>query len=479
MRARTKISLVFLLVSFFSSFSFASTCSEVLSQNKLPAYIHIKTPTQTFTHRWYIALEKGRIWIKPNPQTTGIEEPWFLLPSDGKPHLPFEWVHPLHEEPYITEVSADGENLIAIDQYGLVYYAKLFNQKRWHSRWGLPFGSKLKAPDSAVSIAMSHRGKFNEYYEDIDGNKHPISAGVTTLYALIRTKAQNGKFYNKIFYADPWLNHGFHHEISTPQRGTFNPIALSASASQVFVIDEGGRMYTRLVDYDTDGDNPVLPYTYHRGVPQKGFWKKRVLPGHGWRSQPPIVGQITSNITILQTGKGNSARELRVEGIKVIDGIPHKGYYYKGISEFDWKFKETGYLHSTSFLNNDVVAPAVDLAPCCDRGFISYIKLKDNKVMPIEIRKLNPYVTPAYIRLWVGNNPIDLTLHIRRPKVSADGATVQLQGTIEIPKAVLLDLFDGQQLVHVKLNISGNQLTFTKPWFSSLPLYFNEIQTTH
>ena len=57
---------------------------------------------------------------------------------------------------------------------------------------------ELRLPENIRSWLISHRGPFSGGYHDIDGNFHPVSAGVTTLYIL----SEDGL---KIHYADPWF----------------------------------------------------------------------------------------------------------------------------------------------------------------------------------------------------------------------------------------------------------------------------------
>jgi hypothetical protein len=58
--------------------------------------------------------------------------------------------------------------------------------------------------------------------------------------------------------------------------------------------------------------------------------------GNKTRGRPPVI---TKNITILLTGEGNAARELRVQG-RNKDGS--YGYFYKNIFAQKWNFKATG-----------------------------------------------------------------------------------------------------------------------------------------
>jgi hypothetical protein len=64
------------------------------------------------------------------------------------------------------------------------------------------------------------------------------------------------------------------------------------------------------------------------------------LPAEGWRPQPriPLAGKavLTRHITILQNGRGNGARELRVAGLNESGEI---GYWTKAIFDDTWGFK--------------------------------------------------------------------------------------------------------------------------------------------
>jgi hypothetical protein len=123
-------------------------------------------------------------------------------------------------------------------------------------------------------------------------------------------------------------------------------VGLSASASTVFVIGDAGEMYTRLADFDTLGSDPMFfKYTYERrrsdrpGDDYRTNFTPWALPSEPWRRQPPIpitgAAALSRHVTILQTGRGNAARELRVAG-RSPDGAP--GYYAKPIFAEGWSF---------------------------------------------------------------------------------------------------------------------------------------------
>ena len=435
-----------LCVPFFSQ---SALVAQELIPHDLPLSVHIKTPTETFTHQFEIALRRGEIWIR---LLNGGQ--WRLLhiqrgtPKDG-----------------FVQISADGDNLVAMDGQGLVYYTKLSQLKKWQMLWGLPFGQRLYLPKNCRAFAISHRGPVVKQYEDIHGNVNPVSAGVSTFYTL----SANGQ---DIYYADPWLNHGFSWHLDTPLRGQFVASNLSASASTLFVVDKKGRMFTRLADFDTIGDNWVLPYSYE---PSTYFlwWKTRGLPGEGWVQQPSIPegGKVTKNITIIQSGVGNASRELRIEGV---DAEGNTGYYSKPIFDPQWVFIRTGglgLLPSSSFLDPNAVP---EIAPSRDQHYSGRVKKWAGQDQPhIELLDFNLFSSPATLRLWMDSGYVDLKLHTRRLSLSQSGRKATLVGAIQIPEEHRMRLahyFHHQAFVQIENGVKDEQLIIKnltlipRPW---------------
>lgn len=383
----------------------------------LPARIALKTPTESFTHAWYLALRDGRVWRRPNPETTGEDEPWELLPPDGLPR------HSARRAgATLVELSADGENLVAVDDDGLVHYTKLGDLK-WIESWGLPpNGATLHAPRERRALHISHRGPLVGGYEDIDGNSHPVSAGVTTYYLL----EQDGR---SLRYADPWLPEEFARRIALPLRDRFIAAGLSASASTLFVVDRRGRLFTRLADYDTLGENPVLPYTYERGLHEGQ--SARVLPPEDWQEQPGPPGRITARITILQTGPGNGGRELRVEGT---DAAGAPGHWARAIRDTAWRFVPGPGPLSGPLL--DPQAPEAEvLGPRRGRDYTGRIvKPVLNAPLRVELLDFHPVLLSAVLRLSAGDARLELPLHLRDTDRDDAGRIASLDGTLLVPQ---------------------------------------------
>ncbi len=356
-----------------------------LSSAAAPSQVHLKTPTASFTHEHQVRLEDGRLQWR-----TGISG-WETLPPDGLPHGDFA------TPARLTALSADGDNLVALDEEGAVFYMK-FHDLHWVNVWG-PTGltGVLRVPRDFRAFAISHRGPLVGGYQDIDGNDFPISAGVTTLYGL----SADGR---RLHYADPWIPPNFERELCPPLRGRFTAVGMSASASTVFLIDAAGRMFTRLADFDTVGNNPALRYTYERGRHKA----QRTLPPEDWRAQPAPPGRVTSLITVLQTGAGNAARELRVEGQ---DGAGATGYWTKLLPEPTWRFVPTGAPLSRPLL--DPASPPQE-GPEPGRDYAGQV-VTPRAALGVAVRavRFQPVCSPVTLVFSLGGERLELELHTR------------------------------------------------------------------
>ncbi len=356
-------------------------------------------------------LKDGRIWIRRyvSPQTD-----WELFGETGLPQSGLIFRHDIP----ITEISTDGDNLLAVSWDGKVHYAKLGSRK-W-APWGRPFRRSLSLPRMTRAYAISHRGAAAGGYEDIHGQFNPVSIGNTALYAL----SDDGR---TIQLADPWLPSRFRYLIPGPERGRFTAVNLDASASTIFVIDAAGRMYTRLADYDTLGQNPFLTYTYERG----GAPNARALPAEDWFRQPDIQGFIpglippfiTAKISIFQIGRGNSARLLRVQGMNILG---QTGYFEKKIFDPEWNFVPTSEKITEPFLNpNDVV-----LGPNLGSTLSGTIRI-GNKTRLFTIDDFNPDLMISTIQVMDDEAPLQLTLHtVRREYFSSLGSETIFRGAV-------------------------------------------------
>jgi hypothetical protein len=206
----------------------------------------------------------------------------------------------------------------------------------------------------------TRRGNI-EWYTDRFGNEHHWGTmGVTTIYFLTK----NGQ---EIRFTDSGLPADLSKTILGPERGSFIAENISASGSTIFLIDKSGAMYTRLIDYDTMGCDPMFfKYTYvaekqpYKGSDYRSNFTHWGLPNEDWHRQPDIPLQggalITKYICIFQNGKGNDARVLRVAGLSPGG---ETGFYWKNITDGKWQFEKA-----------PLVLPADSYLSPADRGRI-------------------------------------------------------------------------------------------------------------
>lgn len=280
----------------------------------------------------------------------------------------------------MTGLSVDGSRLVVLANGGRVYTLESADQTPelwwWTSRFGSPIwlnpgGTYVRSDQRAWSfswldpiytsvIPFEQRATWT----DDAGHSHPVGgAGVTTVYTL----SQDG---TRIYILDPWLPGGdplkpgskrfggdYSYEMQGPLDGRFAARNLSSAGSTTFLINDYGDMYTRLWDFDMSGaDTLFFSYTPDdqgnlKGAPNnfEGFfaqypflralfpqpYAKFQLPPPAWVRQPKVPGEVTSQISIQQTGYTSDDRELRVEGRK--DG--KLGYWRKPIDpDASWIF---------------------------------------------------------------------------------------------------------------------------------------------
>ena len=333
-----------------------------------PEEIFIKTPTQTFNRDYQFCLVDGLIYYKSLPNAKysnpGINEnDWQLLKETG---LPFAQEQRKFSVPnQIVEISADSDALYAFDEKGGMYFIFTNETARttpflWFQDFGWPERTQLKQTElvkNKRSWSASARRKDVLWHEDIYGNPHHYGTmGIETLYFLTEDGQQ-------IRFTDSGLPADFSRSLLGPERGSFIAENLNASADTMFVINKAGEMYTRLADFDTIGCDPMFfKYTYEK-LPQKytgeqylSNYSPWALPSEPWLKQPEIKLQgnarLTKHITILQNGRGNAARELRVAGL---NKDAQTGFYSKQIMQSDsddWKFVQV-----PLFFNEDDFLP--------------------------------------------------------------------------------------------------------------------------
>ncbi len=310
-----------------------------------PDTVYIKTATQTFNKDYQFCLSDGMIYYKGRRPDKGPVD-WELLETG----LPYSKIARFKTPKRVIALAGDVDSILAMDEEGKVYeyYFERTTIRRhitWYHIMGFPTKGQLalnRTTGNTRAWTAGTRRSEVLWYEDPFGNQHHYgSMGIETYYIL-------NDAGDTIRFTDSGLPADLSRSMLLPERGAFIARNISASGSTVFVINDAGEMYTRLVDFDTMGGDPMFfLYTYkNEKQPYKGSqyisnFTEWGLPGEDWAKQPeiPLSGKarITRHITILQTGQGNDAREMRVAGLSP-EG--RSGFYYKNLKDTEWQFKE-------------------------------------------------------------------------------------------------------------------------------------------
>ncbi len=308
----------------------------------LPETIHLRTLTQSYCKYYEFALVDGRIYAKK----AGSDK-WELFLKTG---LPFKSPggDKFDAPRAIREISCDADSLYAFDDQGILYtifFKKIIRQKlfTWRVLSGFPRSHKAEQNELVVrkrGWSMGARRDDILWYEDRYGNQHHWGTmGLETFYFL----TEDGQH---IRFSDSGLPPDFSRSIECPEKGSFIAENISVSGSTIFLIGNRGTMYTRLIDFDTMGCDPMFfLYTYdvenqkERGRDYLSNYTAWALPAEDWAKQPPIPlegkARLTKMISIAQTGQGNYARELRVAGCDRDGTI---GYWHKMLYGQTWTF---------------------------------------------------------------------------------------------------------------------------------------------
>ncbi|MEU8895644.1 hypothetical protein AB0C65_07290 [Nocardia sp. NPDC048505] len=344
---------------------------------RLPRRVELRTETMGFNEVWQYALLDQQLYVKAVEGESGWRVP--PLPNCLRGH--------------ISGISVDGARLVAIVPDGRVYTLESADQTPelwwWTERFGSPVwlnpsGQRVRPDSRAWSLSWLdpryvELAPFRQegFWTDTAGNPQPVGgAGVTTVFVL----SPEG---NRIVILDPWLPGSdplrpgvpaladdYSFEMAGPLNGRFRAINLSSAGSTTFVINEYGDMFTRLWDFDISGaDTVFFTYSYEdqsavdsaptnfegefaRFAFLRPFFREYAdiqLPPPDWVPQPKIPGEITSTLSIHQTGGDSFDRELRVEGR---DG-DRTGFWHKPIDpNAEWAFTATDVAYTGEVLDN-------------------------------------------------------------------------------------------------------------------------------
>jgi len=459
---RGVISLMLRLIFLIAVLTVFSPIAYGLDQ--LPENVYLKNSQQGISYGYYYGLKDGKIWIKPNESTTGIKGEWKLFNGTGVPSG--KDVPSFKHDDKIVEFSTDGTMIVAVSSTGRFYLWQPTIQENttWEEEIGSPFSDALYLPENkswsfSFSVLRAPWKRLTPmhdivtYWEDIDGNKTQFG-----LTATIYVVAPDGQ---KIYFTDTGLPATFNRAFTSPERGAFIIENMSSAASTIFVINETGKMYTRIIDAEIEGGGPALKFTYKRGKRTKDdeivpiMDAMRSLPLPDWREQEPIrevlddqmkQAAITNNITILQTGEGNAARELRIQGR---NSAGEYGYYFKKIFDLSWNFKIT----NEHFANEIIIKNYLKEARrgrILDKTYAGRLEQIFAHPLQVELIDFYYFSTPATLRVHIKDKQFDMKFHTvdqwvmtaqekNSPELVGNpaGEPKLLQGTLEIPEGLL------------------------------------------
>ncbi len=342
----------------------------------LPPKVLMRTMTQSYCTYYDFAIKDGKIYAKEK----GNAE-WKLFLKTGLPFSGSGSGKDVFDPPAaICELCCDADSLCAFDQDGVMYscfISKTAPQKpfRWRKLCGFPRENYLVQNDLVVEKrgwSMGCRRGEILWYEDRYGNQHHYGTmGLETFYFLTK----DGQH---IRFTDSGLPTDFSRSIQGPEEGRFVAENISVSGDTIFLIGDRGSMYTRLIDFDTMGCDPVFfQYTYEKlpqysaGTDYISNYAPWALPAEDWFKQPKIKlsgsARLSKIISIAQTGRGNAARELRVAGT---DASGRIGYYHKMLFDAEWLFSPAELVIADEFFLENK-AEAGEETTFSYRGYIS------------------------------------------------------------------------------------------------------------
>jgi hypothetical protein len=438
------------------------TSLPALPQDALPGSVYFKTMSEGFSHANLYALRDGKLWFRENGRIESPGSEWKLFGGTGLPGGAN--AASFGADDRIAQFSTEATMIAAASEKGRVYLWQptLGAETAWSDVTGSPFEDALYLPPNrcwtfSLSLARAPWKRLTpmpeedivSYWEDADGNRTEFGF-TATIYAV----DPDGQ---RIRYTDTGLPTSWHKAFASPERGAFVIEHISAAASAVFVMNGKGKMYTRILDYETEGGCPALIFVYdhakRNGDKAMPLMESvRTIPLPGWTEQPPIPDAlsgealIAGKITILLTGKGNDARELRVQGRSRGGAY---GYWMKPIAGKEWRFIETGERFPDSeIIDYDPGSPSCGKTR--DGDYRGTLKRWWNDPLQVELVNFYYYDSPCTLRVHTVDTSFDLIFHTVdmwsptaqkkfNPDLvgNPDGEPKLLQGTIEVPDALL------------------------------------------
>lgn len=283
----------------------------------LPTSVPIRSMQEGYNSRWDVVLRDNTLCVRRRD----APGEWLALGAAGRPQA-------LLGTAQMVAMSVDGTHLQVELSDGRLLRATDLRRRdvptrvQWTERWGWPAGRGpgLSSPPGARRFVVSDSHPFQvRHYTDIAGRRHPVGLGVAHQYRL----SDDGW---RLYLNDWWLPADWSRRVCLPEGGP--AVDLSASGSTLMVRLADGRLFTRLYDVDTAGENDLLTYTWSTSGRRGPSRSVRALPAEPWVEHPGPSEDVGGRISIHQTGRGNAARVLRVEA--------DDGVFEKGLHDAEW-----------------------------------------------------------------------------------------------------------------------------------------------
>ena len=378
----------------------------------------------------------------------------------------------------IIAITADADEIAVLTDERRMFYrrkfANIFVPDEWMFGWGqakdLPVYFPVHLTDnlgwSLGRITAAGVG-YKEGPDDRIFEWGPAAVSMETMVWL----SKDGK---TIYYLDSGTPPEIVHFVEPPLRGRWSGVSINAAASTIMLLDRFGAVQTKIADFDLLGSTPTHPYCYFEECDDEPFYKAGDirsgmadirLPSEGWMVHEPVVDPadwsedtwISDRITILQTGKGNAERELRIVGEK--EGV--RGYYYKKLSEDSWSFRaapegDKGFDEAEPLTLIDLAryAGPRDLAalhadePLVDSQLVGRVDL-GGLVFGLHVQDFNPEASPWQVTLTHGDIRLPMELHVVQawnpymPPHPDDIHIVTYEGTLAYDQAELMRALGG------------------------------------
>jgi hypothetical protein len=319
--------------------AFFSTSVTPATPPSTPTHVVFASDTVALgSHQVYV-VNDGKVWTAQwDRATNDVTLPYTLFQQTGQP-LATDRVTELR----VKSVYADEtDRVLVVTVDGLMHR---YGDNVWDSMWGLPYpvvgsADTFHFPD-VEQFAYSQRNKELLYVEDTNGSQfHFGSTGTTSIYATSR----DGR---RILLGDPWFPADWAREVCVPPSPAGKETVLASIATSgltVMVVNNRGEVFTRLHEYDTNGGTPFFGFSYtmkdkhkYPGADPLSEFQTRKLPSEDWTQQPAVAAGIVlgRKSQMLQTGKGNAARLLRVVA-KDAQGVV--GFVQKNLVDAAWQF---------------------------------------------------------------------------------------------------------------------------------------------